>query len=58
MYVKFNLMPDTYLVVAIVHGAGGRGAGIEEEYLRENFLKLTDKEKEKKQQLIGCRGHT
>ena len=44
MYVKFNLMPDTYLVVAIVYGAGGRGAGIEgEEYLRENFLKLTKK---------------
>lgn len=55
MYVKFNLMPDTYLVVAIVYGAGGRGAGIEgEEYLRENFLKLTDKEKEKNNNLLAA----
>lgn len=55
MYVKFNLMPDTYLVVTIVHGAGGRGAGIEgEEYLRENFLKLTDKEKEKNNNLLAA----
>ena len=54
-------MPDTYLVIAIIYDGvrWGGGEGIEGEgYLRENFLKLTDKEKEKKkQQLIGCRGH-
>ena len=51
MYVKFSLMPDTYLVVTIVHGGGEEG-----EYPREKFFKLT-KKKKKNQQLIGCREH-
>ena len=39
MYVKFNLMPDTYLVVAIVYGAGGRGAGRPRFPVALSFLK-------------------
>lgn len=47
MYVKFNLMPDTYLVVTIVHGAWGGRGGNRRRRIFKGELKLTDKEKKK-----------
>lgn len=52
MYVKFNLMPDTYLVVTTVFGVGWVGGN--RRRISKGELFKTYKEKEKNNNLLAA----